>query len=91
MGDKKCGRLVKIAGEHGPGRPCIRDAICHVTYFTDGSGGQYACAHHRDAAITEVASALTVGGRAVLKYTPLGAHAAKIERQYHKNRKATET
>ena len=90
MPDKKCGWPVRITGETHP-RPCIRDAICHVTYFTDGSGGQYACAHHRDLAIVKVASALTVGGVAkVLKYTPLGSHAAKIERQYHINRKATE-
>lgn len=89
MADKKCGRLVKITGEILP-RPCIRDAVCHITYFTDGSGGQYACAQHRDTVIVEVASALTVGGRATLKYTPLGSHAERIERQYHRNRKAAE-
>lgn len=89
MTDRKCGWPVRITGETYP-RPCIRDAICHVTYFTDGCGGEYACGQHRDVAIIKVASALTVGGKATLKYTPLGSHAAKIERQYRINRKATE-
>lgn len=91
MPGKKCGHLVPITTAEGTQRhACIRDAICHITYFTDGSGGSYACAQHRDVVIVAVASALTVGPPVTLKYTPLGSHAARIERQYHRNRKAVE-
>lgn len=89
MPDPTCGHLVWLPGETHP-HPCGRAAICHVTYFLDGSGGQHACRQHRNAAIVEVAAALTVGGRASLKYTPLGVDAERIERQYHRNRRASE-
>lgn len=68
------------------GLTCTRDAVAFVTYFQDGCGGKYACLHHLQRVIEDVASDPTVGSRAALKFKPLGALADKIEKRQHRRR-----
>lgn len=70
------------------GLTCTRDAAAFVTYFQDGSGGKYACLHHLQRVIEDVASKPTVGTNAALTFKPLGTLADKIEKR--RNRRSAD-
>lgn len=57
--------------------PCGRDAVAYIAHH-DGTGGMYACGSHRDSAIILLASRMET--TTPLMYTPVGTHAAAIER-----------